>query len=404
MGEKVLQGIRVLEWGMLQQGPMATAYLADMGAEVIKLEALTGDTARYYAHFGPLGIATPDKSNGYFQTLNRGKKSISVDLKSPEGKALILKLVEKVDVFVTNVRFGVPEKLGLGYENLKTINPKLIYAHATGCGTKGPDRSAPMIDYIAMARTGIMTSIGDGKEPGFLQGAFSDQIGAICLCWGIVTALLARERLGIGQKVDINLLSAFANLNQINTSLYSWAKAPLPPNDRTHPTNPISNYYECKDGRWIMLGSYEPSSVKKFFGALGMDEIANKEEYATMEGVAKDSEFLFDTTVKVMKTKTCAEWQEFCRAHDIMNYPVATYEEFHKDPQMLENEGFYRLSYPGMPDPIQLVGAPFLMSETPAAVEKWAPKLGADTDDVLESLCGATPEEVKALREKKVIR
>ena len=312
--------------------------------------------------------------------------------------------MEKVDVFITNVRFGVPEKLGLGYEDLKAVNPKLIYAHATGCGTKGPDRNSAMIDYIAMARTGIMTSIGDGKEPGFLQGAFSDQIGAICLSWGVVTALLARERLGIGQKVDINLLSAFANLNQINTSLYSWAKEPLPPNDRTHPTNPISNYYECKDGRWIMLGSFVPSSVERFFGALGMDEIAKNEKYTTMEGVAADSEFFFDTMVKVMKTKTCEEWRVFCNAHDIMNYPIATYEEFHKDPQMLANDGFYRVDYPGIEEPIQIVGAPFIMSETPVSMEKWAPKLGQDTDSVFIELCQIAPEELNALRGKKVIR
>lgn len=404
MAKKVLDGIRVLEWGMLQQGPMASAYLADLGAEVIKIEALTGDTARYYEHFGPLDIHTPDKSNGYFQTLNRGKKSIAVDLKKPEGRELIYRLVEKADVFMTNVRNGVPEKLSLGYEDLKKINPKIIYAHATGCGTKGPDRNTAMIDYIAMARTGIMNSIGDGKEPGFLQGAFSDQIGAICLSWGIITALLARERLGIGQKVDINLLSAFANLNQISTSLYSWAQAPLPANDRTHPTNPIANYYECKDGRWIMLGSFVPSGVAKFFGALGMDEIANNEKYTTMQGVAEDAEFFFATMVDLMKTRTCAEWQEFCNAHDIMNYPVATYEEFHKDPQMLENEGFYQLRYPGIDHTIQIVGAPFLMSETPACVERWAPKLGGDNDEVFVELCGATAEQLTELREKKAIR
>ena len=404
MSKKVLDGIRVLEWGMLQQGPMASAYLADLGAEVIKIEALNGDTARYYSSFGPLPIATPDKSNGYFQTLNRGKKSIAVDLKAPEGRELIYKLVESADVFITNVRNGVPEKLGLGYEDLKKINPKLVYAHATGCGTKGPDRNFAMIDYIAMARSGVMTSIGDGKTPGFIQGAFSDQIGAICLAWGTITALLARERLGVGQKVDINLLAAFANLNQISTSLYSWAQAPLPANDRTHPTNPISNYYECKDGRWIMLGAFVPASALKFFHAVGMDEVANNEKYTTNEGLRADGKFLFSVMEKLMKTKTCAEWQEFCNALDIMNYPIATYEELHKDPQMLENEGFYQLSYPGIDHPIQIVGAPFLMSETPATVESWAPKLGADGDEVFTQLCGVTSEQLDQLREKKVIK
>lgn len=404
MSKKVLEGIRVLEWGMLQQGPMASAYLADMGAEVIKIEALNGDTARVYSFFMGVDVSTEKGSNGYFETLNRGKKSISVDLKAPEGKALILELVKSADVFLTNVRNGVPEKLGLGYEDLKAVNPKLIYTHATGCGTKGPDANSAMIDYIAMARTGIMTSIGDGKEPGFLQGAFSDQIGAICLAWGVVTALLARERFGMGQKVDINLLSAFANINQINTSIYGWAKQPILPNDRTHPNNPISNYYECKDGRWIMLGSFVPAAVGKFFGLMGRTDIASNEKYTNHKGIKDDSEYLFSEMVKIMRTRTCDEWVEFCTANDIMCYPISTYEEFHKDVQMLANDGFYVMKHPVKDEDVQIVGAPFLLSETPMGMEKWAPKLGEDNDTVFTELCGVTPDKLAELREKKVIR
>lgn len=405
MAKKVLEGIRVLEWGMLQQGPMASAYLADLGAEVIKIEAMTGDNARYYMYFmGGLHIETPDHSNGYFQTLNRGKKGIALDLKKPEAKEIIYKLVEQSDVFLTNVRNGVPEKLGLGYEDLKKYNDKLIYAHATGCGTKGPDANSAMIDYIAMARTGIMTSMGNGEEPGFVQGALSDQMGAICLAWGVVSALLARERYGCGQKVDVNLLAAMANMNQIATSIYPWANAPLRPNDRRHPTNPVSNYYKCKDGRWIMLGAFTAEGAMKFFHVVGRDDIAKDEKYNTMAAMHANSDFLFATMEEIMKTKTALEWKEFCDANDIMNYPIATYEEFHNDPQMLENEGFYTKEYPGIEKPVQLCGAPFLMSETPMGLTTWAPKLGADNDAVLTELCGVTPEQLAELREKKVIR
>ena len=245
MGKKVLEGIRVLEWGMLQQGPVAAALLADLGAEVIKIESPTGgDSSRGMKVFYKQRSELPKAgSTTYFESCNRNKKGITLNLKTREGRELLYELVKQSDVFLTNFRTGVPEKLGLGYEDLKKLNPKLIYAYATGLGLHGPENKASLIDFIAMGRSGIMNSVGnEGDPPGFIQGAFCDQMGAICTAFGVVSALLARERLGVGQLVEVNLLTAFSNLNWINVNQFAWTHQQVNKNNRSCPANPMSNY------------------------------------------------------------------------------------------------------------------------------------------------------------------
>lgn len=405
MAAKVLDGIRVLEWGMLQQGPVASALLADLGAEVIKIESKRGDNSRYITYFYGQESSLPGGSTTYFESCNRNKKGITLDLKQPEGRALLYKLVEKADVFLTNFKPGVPEKLGAGYEDLKKINPKIIYAYATGLGLHGPDKDAALIDFIAMGRSGIMNSVGnEGDErPGFIQGAFCDQIGAMCTAFGVVSALMARERHGIGQLVEVNLLSAFSNLNWVNVNQFGWTHKAIARNNADCPTNPLSNYYKCKDGKWIMLGAYLPKFIKDFFTIAGMPEIANDEKYTTQKGVAEDSAMLTKRVAEVMMTRDREEWMKIFKEKGFMMGPINTYEDLFEDPQMLENHGFYEMTYPGREETVKLVGAPFYLTETPCTVEKWAPKLGEDNESVYSEICGLSDEEIAALKEKGVI-
>lgn len=402
---KVLEGIRVLEWGMLQQGPVASALLADLGAEVIKIESLRGDNSRYITYFYGQESGLPGNSTTYFESCNRNKKGITLDMKVPEGRELLYKLVEKSDVFLTNFKPGTPEKLGAGYEDLKKINPKIIYAYATGLGLHGPDKDAALIDFIAMGRSGIMHSVGDVNDdrPGFIQGAFCDQMGAICTAFGVLAALMARERHGMGQLVEVNLLSAFSNLNWINVNQFGWTHKAISRNNAKRPSNPLSNYYQCKDGKWIMLGAYLPKFIKDFFTIVNMPEIANNEKYTTQKGVAMDSEMLTGLVAEAMKTKDRAEWMQIFKEKGFMMGPINTYDELFEDPQMLENHGFYDLEYPGWDGPVKLVGAPFYLNETPCTIEKWAPKLGEDNASVYGELCGVSAEELAILKEKGAI-
>src|SRR5581483_5539368 len=189
-------------WTIWQQGPYSTALLGDLGAEVIKLETLEGDPGR--AFFSVSGSTTERNGrNFYFESNNRHKKSVTLDLKKPQAREIVYRLVERSDVFVQNYRKGVAQRLGLDYKTLREHNPKLIYATASGYGPEGPDSGEPSFDYLAQARSGIMNIAGiNSDEPVYLFGGVADQMGAIMLCYGVLTALLARERYGVGQEVN----------------------------------------------------------------------------------------------------------------------------------------------------------------------------------------------------------
>lgn len=404
MAKKVLDGIRVLEWTMLQQGPVAGALLADLGAEVIKIEPRHGDNARQIKTFYKQPSELPSGNTTYFESCNRNKKGITLDFKSLEGKELLYKLVGQSDVFLTNFRPGVPERLGVGYEDLKKVNPKIIYAYSTGLGLNGPDRDMALIDFIAMARSGVMNSVGlEGQPPGFIQGAFCDQMGGIATAYGVVAALLARERYGIGQQVEVNLLTAFSNLNWMNVNQFAWTGVPIERMDLDYPSHPLSSYYQCKDGKWVMLGSYSPASIKPFFTLCDRPDIANNEKYTTYEGIIEDSPMLTGIVREIMLTKDSADWVELLKANDFMVTLVANYEDLLNDPQMIANHGFYDYKHPDRDEPVKLVGAPFHLTENPCSIEKTAPLLGEDNENVYSQLCGLTREQIAELKDKKVI-
>ena len=190
-----LKGIRVLDWTMWQFGPMSAAMMGDMGADVIKIEALDGDAGRAVARASTLAPMLPGGRNAYFEANNRNKRGIAVNLKTPEGKAIVHKLVETADVFVENFRQGVAERLDIGYETLREINPMIVYGSATGYGPNGPDSALPSFDGCGQARGGLMISAtpADAEEPVRVSQGVSDQMGAIMLCQGVLAALVARH-------------------------------------------------------------------------------------------------------------------------------------------------------------------------------------------------------------------
>lgn len=406
MAKKVLKGIRVLEWGMLQQAPVAGAYLADLGAEVIKIESLWGDNQRQILSFYGQDARLPDGSCTPFEANNRNKKGISLDLKTEEGKQLLYRLVEKSDVFLTNFKPGVPERLGMGYADLEKVNPSIIYAYSTGYGIHGPDAGKGSMDMIGQARGGIMSSISTGDPndpPGFVQGAIADQAGGICTAFGIVTALLARERFGIGQLVETNLLSALSNFNWMNVNQYGWSHEQIQRHNRTAPASALANYYQCKDGKWIMLGGYRPSDIKTFFNLVGKPEIGNDSKYSTYAGVSESGVFLAKAAQDVLITKNFDEWQKIFDDNGVVYAPVCTMEDLFNDPQMLENHGFYELKHPSREEKVKMVGAPFYLNKMPASVEKWAPKLGEDNRDLFSRLCGLSEEQLDDLETRGII-
>ncbi|MDR1604366.1 MAG: CoA transferase [Gracilibacteraceae bacterium] len=404
--KKALGGIRVLEWSMLQQGPAAGIILADLGAEVIKIETPnTGDNARVLKLTAVAGDEISDGNTIYFDALNRNKKAITLNLKSKAGQQLLYKLVEKADVFLTNYRPGIPEKMNADYETLKKYNPKLIFAHASGLGSYGKEAGKATVDLTGVARSGFMNAIGfEGDPPGYIAFGVGDQIGAIFTAFGIVTALAARERYGIGQKVDINLVASLLNLNIFNMMNYAWTKRNPPRFNLKASTQPNNNYYQCKDGKWIMVGQYMPTGVKDFFRIVGTHpEIANNDKYNTQAGVKEDGPYLTSLMQETFLERNRAEWLEFFENKNFAVDIVATYEDVFNDPQLKANDAFLEYIYAPTGQKVLYPNLPFHLSEMPAKIEKCSPRLGEDNDEVYASLCKLSAERIAELKAEGVI-
>ena len=256
-----LKGIRVLDWTMWQFGPMSAAMMGDMGADVIKIEALDGDAGRALSRASTIAPSLPGGRNAYFEANNRNKRGIAVNLKTPEGKEIIYKLAETADVFVENFRQGVAERLEIGYETLREINPMLIYGSATGYGPNGPDSALPSFDGCGQARGGLMVSATPSgvDEPVRVSQGVSDQMGAIMLCQGVLAGLVARFVQGVGQKVDASHLSANMWLQGMGMTMsLIMGGNRFGAYDRKSAWNVLANLYKCKDGRWIQLMHLQP--------------------------------------------------------------------------------------------------------------------------------------------------
>ncbi|MDR1604372.1 MAG: CoA transferase [Gracilibacteraceae bacterium] len=403
---KVLEGIRILEWSMLQQGPAAGAILADLGAEVIKIETPgAGDNARYLKITQWKENEIADGNTFYFDGLNRNKKGITLNLKTEEGRQLLYKMTAKVDVFLHNYRPGVPEKMKADYETLKQYNPKLIYAQASGLGSQGPDAGQATVDLVGVARSGVMNAIGfEGEAPGYVAWGFGDQTGAVFTAFGVVTALLARERLGVAQRVDASLTRGLANLNTYNMLYYAWTRQNPLRHSLKAPALATSNYYKCKDGKWIMLGVYLVGGVKRFFELVGRyPEIAANEKYTTQHGVKEDGEFLAAKVQEILSERDRAEWLEFFARNDFSAGIVATYEDVFEDPMSEANEVFVDYLYEATGQKVRYLNIPFALSETPGRIERCSPRLGQHNQEVYAELCGLSVQEITDLQRRKII-
>src|SRR5437870_600261 len=305
-----LDGIRVIDWTIWQQGPVASVMLGDLGAEVIKIEAREGDPGRGILRVQ--GIDVTDRPTFYFEANNRNKRSIAIDLKKPEGVEIVRRLADGADVFVQNFRKGVAARLGLDAATLRARNPRLVYASATGYGPEGPESAAPSFDYLGLARSGIMMSAGEpDDDPLAIAGGIADQMGAIMLAYGVMAALYARERTGRGQEVDASHLGSMSWLQGLGLSAPLMLGRALPRTPRAYATNPLWNHYRCADGEWIALAMIQSDRYwPGICGVLGVPDAATDPRFATLLDRmmnAGDCVALLDAT---FATRPRAEWLE----------------------------------------------------------------------------------------------
>lgn len=404
-----LEGIRILDWTMWQQGPVASAMLADLGAEVIKIEdSAGGDAGRGLMRQRGVSTALPGGRNCYTEYTNHNKKAITVNLKNPHGREVVYRLAAKSDVLVQNFRKGVATRLGMDYTTLSRYNPRIICANASGYGPKGPDSGEPSYDYLALARSGMMTAIGEeGMPPLSMVGAVADQMGAVMLAYGVMTALFVRERTGVGQELDVSILSAMIALQGMHVSTALLLNRQLPGQERARAFNPIYNHYRCQDGRWIALAHPQ---VARYWPALcrvlGIEELVNDPRMANHEAMEKNCESLVAMLDKIFATRTLDEWMKALKeGGDFIYSPVNNVLDLARDPQVIANEYISELDHPVL-GKVKVVGPPVVFSKTPGlrgAEMRPAPELGQDTEEVLQEVGGYTWEEITRLREEQAI-
>lgn len=401
-----LEGIRILDWTIWLQGPLATSMLGDLGAEVIKIEdRIAGDPIRGAQTLS--ATQTGLKAGNFaFEALNRNKKSITVNLKKKAGKEIFYKLIEKSDVFVQGFRQPVVKRLGMDYETLHRYNPKLIYVNASGFGPKGPERDEPALDYVVFARSGMMTAIGEADMPPIYvaSGTVADHTGAMMTAYSVLAAIVARERLGVGQEVNISTLGSMITLERLQIEAVLALGQPYPRPKRSRAGNPLYNHYCCSDGKWLAVAMLQSDRYwHGFCQALGIQELAGDPKFVDMEGRSTNAEELVRILDKVFGSKPRDEWLRILKkSGDFICGPLNTIPDVIHDPQVLANDYIVDYDHPAH-GTIKTVGFPVGLTQTPAGIRLPAPEFGQHTEEILRDILGYSWEYIAKLKDDEVI-
>ncbi len=389
-----LDGIRILDFTRYQQGPFATVMLADMGAEVIKVEDPdAGD-------FGRRLWKEPDGFSAFWEALDRGKLSVCIDLRVPEGREVVKRLVDDCDVVTENFRPGTMERWGLGYEDLKAVHPGIIYGQATGWGTEGPLAEYPSFDQIAQAYSGFAQRAGGGPgaRPDIPFPGLADQSGAMNFAFGIMTALYVRERTGQGQKVEVSLLGTQLALQAVDVTHHLHFGESRVRELRAAPT---TGHYQCSDGRWVMIVAIDQKFWPRLTAALGVEELTDDPRFARGFPRYQNRRLLEPLLEAAFAKHESDYWVARLREHDVPAAIVNDYGDIAEDEQSRANAYIVERDHPRF-GPQRVVGLHVKLTETPGHLSRPAPDLGADTRSVL-ARAGYSDEEMQALKQSGAI-
>ncbi len=397
---KGLEGIRGVEVGGMAAMPLAGMLMSTWGAEIIHVEPPgRGDFQRSLLGLRASGQGPGSHINYLWEHVNRNKKSIAINIGTPEGQDILYKLIASADVFLNNLRPYELEKFKLTYDILSKINPRIISANLTGYGLKGPEKNTGGYDSVAFwARSGAMDLVHDGDSPPQVsRPAYGDSSTSLSLLAGIVAALFIRERTGLGQEVAVSLYNTATYIMGFDISGCLATGENAVRTDRRRVPNPIRNHYPTKDGQWIMLGMtnsqhYWPSFCQTF----GRPEMETDPKFVTAEARAKHGEQLIAIIEEIFRSKTYEEWTRVLGTTNLIWAPVMTALEVTQDEQALANDFFKECNHPRH-GPFRMVHNPIKLSKTPAEINMGAPNLGEHTDQIMKDL-GFPEEDIARLR------
>lgn len=402
-GFGALDGVRVIDFTQMLAGPFCTQLLADQGAEVIKIEPVEGEESRGAGPFRPEDELRA--FGGYFASVNRNKRSIGLNLKSPAARDIALKLVDSADVVVENYRAGVMDRLGLSYETLRARNPKLVYAAIRGFGDPrtghSPYSDWPAFDVVAQAMGGLMQINGPDRDTPLKVGPGVGDLFPAALCaFGISSALLRATRTGQGQFVDVSMVDAVLALCERTVHQNSFQdKIPHPEGNR-HPLLSPFGLFRAKDG-FITLAAHFDAWWAKLAMLIGRADLATDPRTATAAARVANNAFVYEQ-LELYTTQHTKKELAAVLGGKIPFGPVNNIAEILEDPHFAMREMILKVDHPGLDRQVAVAGIPLKMTETPGRIASRAPLLGEHTDDILREI-GVGAEQADSLRAERVI-
>ncbi len=393
---KALEGIKVLDFSRALAGPYCTMMLADMGAEIIKVEMPgRGDDSRSY---GPPFV---EGESAYFMSVNRNKKSLTLNMKSEGSTEIIHRLIKQADVLVENFRPGVMERLGWGFQRVKEMNSKIIYCSISGFGQDGPYRMLPGFDQVMQGMGGIMSITGEPGGPPIKVGvAIADISGGMFAAYGILAALYNREKRGRGQMIDVSLLDCQVALLTYQAGAY-FATGDIPqPVGSGHPVIVPYQSFKAKDV-YFNIAAGNDKLWKMLCEAIGLEKVMDDPKFATNAKRVENREEIVKIISDLIITKNGEEWLKILTDAGVPCGPIYTMDKIFTDPQVLHRQMLKELDHPKI-GKVKVTGVPIKLSDTPGEVGTAPPILGQHTQEILTEL-GFSDQDIKKFRQEKVI-
>ena len=396
MNQGALEGIKILDLSTMILGPLMGQYLGDMGADVIKVEPPVGDLTRY------IGPARSHGMAAFFLNSNRNKRSIVIDMKHPDGKQLLAQMVQQADVVLHSIRSDSASRLGLGYEDLSKLNPKIILCHVLGYSDTGPYAGLPSYDDVAQANSGLasLQSVVAG-EPRYIPSIIADKVSALHAAFAVSIALVHRERTGRGQLVSVPMMETMVAFNTVEHLWGAVFEPPLAPMGYVPVSQAARRPFKTKDGYLCVL-PYNDGHWKRFCAAIGDPDLSNDARFINHAARQSDQNLFWSEVGKQVAKKTTQEWISLLTKADVPFGIVNSLEDLLVDPHLVET-GFWHTQEHATEGTLRYAGIPFEFSDSPGQVRRMPPRLGENSVQILEEF-GLSSEEIKKLIALEVVK